>query len=711
MERLILASNRLPVTVDRNKDNNFVYQQSSGGLATGLSSVYNNYNGFWLGWPGITEENITQSEKQRLRKKLAKEKNHPLFLTENEINNYYYGFCNKTIWPLFHYFTRYTHYPDKYWQAYKKVNQKFFHALKNRLKKNDNLWIHDYHLMLLPQLVRQKFSNINIGFFLHIPFPSFEIFRLLPWREEILNGLLGADVIGFHTYGYVRHFLSSVLRILGYDHEFNKVKLGNRNVTIDLFPMGIDYDKFNQAPAKKEVQNEISNIKKEKGEARIILSVDRLDYTKGVPERLRAFDYFLEKNPQYQGKVTLIIIAVPSRTKIEKYEELKIEVNELVGDINGKYGTLNWSPVQFLFKSIPFKRLVALYNYADVCLVTPLRDGMNLVSKEFVAASHNKGVLILSEMAGSSYELSNAINITPTRKEEIADSILKALQMSKKEQIKRLQMMQKRIENYNVKKWANSFVNTLVNTKPKIDKNETQNFDQQKILKITNDYKKARHRLIIIDYDIFKTQNKKDLFNWLKHLTKDKSNSLIILSEAIPEELHKIFMNINCYILSEYGQHFYNSKKWETLQRKNTAWMKDIEPIIQMHKENTPGAFVEKRSNSIKWFYQRAEPELAQLRKKELQDTLTYFSRDFDVDIIEGKNFLEIKSSSTKVNDVIYNIVQNNNFDFFLVIGNLNRYPEINTYLPDIAHIFEINSSRINQSYKLINQNILFNLL
>ncbi|MGM0438284.1 MAG: trehalose-6-phosphate synthase, partial [Bacillota bacterium] len=294
MERLILVSNRLPVNVSRDDDGEFVYEPSSGGLATGLSSVYQNYEGFWMGWPGIAEDELTEKEKYKMSNELKEKDNHPVFLSQNELDNYYYGFCNRTLWPLFHYFTQYTQYPEKYWETYKKVNLKFFNELKDKIQPGDNVWIHDYHLMLLPEILRREFPDINIGYFLHIPFPSSEIFRLLPWKNEILKGLLGADIVGFHTYGYVRHFLSSVVRILGYNKNFNEINLGDRTVKAELFPMGIDYDKYNNAPENKNVRDEIKNIKQRTGNARIILSVDRMDYTKGIPQRLRAFDYFLE---------------------------------------------------------------------------------------------------------------------------------------------------------------------------------------------------------------------------------------------------------------------------------------------------------------------------------------------------------------------------------------------------------------------------------
>ena len=708
MERLILVSNRLPVNVSKDKDGEFVYESSSGGLATGLSSVYENYEGFWMGWPGIAEDELTESEKNKMASKLIKNNNHPVYLSKNELDNYYYGFCNRTLWPLFHYFTQYTKYPEKYWEAYKKVNLKFFEELKDKIQPGDNVWIHDYHLMLLPEILRREFPDINIGYFLHIPFPSSEIFRLLPWKEEILKGILGSDIVGFHTYGYVRHFLSSVVRILGYNKNFNEINLGDRTVKAELFPMGIDYDKYNEAIESEKVKNEITNIKEQNGYTRIILSVDRMDYTKGIPQRLKAFDYFLENNPEYKGEVTFIIIAVPSRTKIDKYEELKIQVNELVGDINGKYGTLNWVPVWFLFKSVPFERLVALYNMSDVCLVTPLRDGMNLVSKEFIAASHDKGVLVLSEMAGSSYELSKAINITPTRKEEIAASIKKALEMEEKEQQQRLDIMKDRIKNYDVERWANSFVNDLM-AGQKL--RQARNFDKEAQNHVIYKYQSSEKNLLIIDLHSFSVEKNEIVHDWLAELANKERNKLVIISRLNKKELEEKFNDFFCCIFAKYGQCFYDGKEWIDLEIEEPAWFDDIESIIHLHKESTPGATIERNSNFIKWSYEEAEPELAKMRKRELKDNLRYFSEDFDLNIIEGKNFLEVKSSSIKVYNKLYEFIEKENYKFSSFIGNINRFPKIEEILHDDSYIFELNSANLDKSYKLDNPKKLMKIL
>jgi trehalose 6-phosphate synthase/phosphatase len=339
-KKLIFVSNRLPVTVEK-KRGNLVYKQSMGGLATGLGSFYHSYQSLWTGWCGLAKESLTKEDREEIESTLLNEyRCDSLYLTNSEVKLFYFGFCNKTIWPLFHYFPNYTVYEKSFWHSYEKVNEKYCAAVLKHADPEDTIWVHDYQLLLLPKLIREKLPKAKIGFFLHIPFPSFEIFRLLPWRKEILEGLLGADLVGFHTYDYVRHFLSSVRRLLGYEHTLGRILAEKRLVRADVFPMGIDFERYSGALKDQKVIKEIERIKKKLVGQRAVLSVDRLDYTKGILHRLKAFDHFLRTNPKFHGKVTLILVAVPSRTGVDTYMQLKKDLDEQVGRINGKYGKI-----------------------------------------------------------------------------------------------------------------------------------------------------------------------------------------------------------------------------------------------------------------------------------------------------------------------------------------------------------------------------------
>ena len=440
MSRLIIASNRLPVMINRSADG-MTITPSAGGLATGLKSYHKDSNSVWIGWPGVMPE--TKKEEKEVIGLLETEQCLPVFLNEELITNYYDGFSNATLWPLFHYFAEFTEFNESYWESYSKVNEMFADAIIENAEEGDVVWVHDYQLLLLPNILRERRPDLTIGFFLHIPFPSYELIRILPWREQIVNGLLGADLIGFHTYDYARHFISSVKRLLGHDVDFNQIKLENRQVMIDVFPMGIDYEKFESHALEiqsKPIQDrskehqDIDRFLLSMPNRKLILSIDRLDYTKGIPQRLNAFREFLMKHPDYRERVSLIMLTVPSRTDVEQYQNLKNEIDVLVGNINGEFGTLNWNPVIYFYRSVPFNNLIELYSSADVALLTPLRDGMNLVAKEYIASKVNKkGVLILSEMAGASKELGEAISVNPNNIPDTADAIYRALTKPDKE--------------------------------------------------------------------------------------------------------------------------------------------------------------------------------------------------------------------------------------------------------------------------------------
>jgi trehalose 6-phosphate synthase/phosphatase len=320
--------------------------------------------------------------------------------------------------------------------------------------------------MLLPGKLRERLPNGIIGFFLHIPFPSYEIFRLLPNRTEIIKGLLGADLVGFHIYDYARHFLSSLLRTMGVESSNGIVTIGDRAIKVDAFPIGIDYEKFANARKDEETAKEIKAVKKHYKDKKIILSMDRLDYTKGILGRLRAFEYFLDNNPKYRQKVVLVMVAVPSRVEVETYQNLKQEMEQTVSRINGKYSTVDWTPISYQFRNLPFPQVAALLTRADVALLTPLRDGMNLVAKEYVATKQKKtGVLILSEMTGAIDEMPEAISVNPNDMNAIARAIVEALEMPEEEQAQKIRTMQKRLSQYTVGRWAQDFIEQLKKTK------------------------------------------------------------------------------------------------------------------------------------------------------------------------------------------------------------------------------------------------------
>jgi len=469
MVKNVIVSNRLPIQVTK-LENSFQITPSSGGLATGVNSIRDE-SSVWIGWSGIKSEDFTVESKLEIDKALIDQNLIQIDLNSDEIEKYYYGLSNKSLWPLFHYFIDFSKFNEDQWNSYYEVNKKFCDVVISNVSTNGTVWVHDYQLMLLPKMIRDKRPDLSIGFFLHIPFPSFEIFRIFPRREELLKGILGADLVGFHTYNYERHFISSIKRILRKDVNFNRVSHESREVTVNTFPMGIDYDKFFNAAKIHEklkksqeshLKKQLDLHKKSSQKSKLILSIDRLDYTKGIINRVKAFEIFLEKHPQYLEKVRLVMLTVPSRSDVLDYKNLKKETDELVGRINGRFATVNWTPVWYYYRAMDFDDLIDLYMNSDIAMITPLRDGMNLVAKEFVSTRVNSdGVLILSEMAGASIELFDSVRVNPFDLDQMADGICEALEMSKKEQTRRMRTMQKRLSRYTVQRWAEDFMKKL----------------------------------------------------------------------------------------------------------------------------------------------------------------------------------------------------------------------------------------------------------
>ncbi|NPV50591.1 MAG: bifunctional alpha,alpha-trehalose-phosphate synthase (UDP-forming)/trehalose-phosphatase [Candidatus Methanofastidiosum sp.] len=701
MKRLLIVSNRLPITIEKNNED-LNFKHSVGGLATGLSSFYKNYDSAWIGWCGLSSDKINIDENKYIKSKLLEEyQNYPVFLSKKDIEQYYNGFCNSTLWPLFHGFTQYTEYIKKNWEAYKNVNEKFCEAICEIANNEDIIWVHDYHLMLLPKLIREKLPHTSIGFFLHIPFPSFEIYRLLPWRREILEGILEADLIGFHISDYSRHFLSGVLRILGYENVAGKVFTGKHYSEVDAFPMGIEYDKFSSMIKDENVQKKINEIREKIGEYKTIFSIDRLDYTKGILQRLEAYDYFLDKYPAYRGKVELILVTVPSRTKVEHYEKLKNKIDETVGKINGKYSRVNWTPIRYLYRYISYYSLLSLYNLSDVGLITPIRDGMNLIAKELIASkSDGKGVLILSEMAGASVELGEALIVNPNNVEEIADAIKKALEMPIDEQIERNRIMQKRLKKYNVTRWAEDFIEKLDEVK-----NEQKTLEVKLILPSTklsmiNSYKNSENRLFLLDYDgtlvpfsnaPHKALPDAELISVLKNLSNDNKNNVVIISGRDKNTLENWFKDINLSLIAEHGgQIKEKGNNWILTEPEEVEWKGKILPLLELYVDRTPGSLIESKELSLVWHYRKVDPELAAIRSRELKAALMHLTSNLNVGVFEGNKIIEVKNININKGHATSNWLNKNKWDFIVAIGDDFTDEDIFKVVPENAYSIKV---------------------
>lgn len=679
MARTIIVSNRLPVKVQKDNKGELQYKPSEGGLATGLGSIYKEGDNVWVGWPGLYFQD--EDNKKEATDRLKDENMWPVFLTENEIKLYYEGFSNETLWPTFHYFNQYALYKKSYWLEYQKVNQKFCDEVVAVANPDDTIWVHDYQLMLLPDMIRQKLPDASIGFFLHIPFPSFEVFRLLPWRRELLDGVLGSDLIGFHTYDDMRHFLSSVSRINFIGNHHGQIMRDRRTIVVDSFPIGIDYDKYAASAASPTTLSREVKFRTSLGDQKLMLSIDRLDYSKGIPARLQIFDIFLSKHPEYQGKVSLLMIVVPSRDNVEKYKHLKEEVDLLVGRINGKYGSMNWTPIHYFYRSFPLEDLSAFYRMADVALVTPMRDGMNLVCKEFIASKLDKhGVLILSEMAGASKELSEAIIVNPNDKHQVVDAIYEALTMPEEEQEVHMNYMQDTLRKFSIHHWVKLFLDRLTVVKDKQKQMATKVMDASMKTKLLKDFEESKERLLFLDYDGTlvpfnsdpqKAKPDQQLLDIISALTAMENTNVIVISGRDKNTLQNWLGHFDVEFVGEHGVWVrMRGKEWKTIDTLDGTWKEEIRPILEMYCDKTPRSFIEEKDYSLVWHYRKVETGLGELRAREIISHLKYLSVNMNLQVLEGNKVVEIKNLEVNKGKASSRWIEKSKADFIMAIGD-----------------------------------------
>ncbi|MET4105157.1 bifunctional alpha,alpha-trehalose-phosphate synthase (UDP-forming)/trehalose-phosphatase [Hymenobacter sp. UYP22] len=653
MSRTIIVSNRLPTKILRT-DNSLTFQPSEGGLATGLGSIYQADGNVWVGWPGLFVEDA--AEEEYVCEQLRQDSMVPVFLTEAEIRDFYEGFSNSTLWPTFHYFTQYATYEQAHWEAYVAVNEKFCRAVLELAGPEDTIWVHDYQLLLLPAMLRQARPEATIGFFLHIPFPSYELIRVLPWRKELLQGMLGADLLGFHTFGYMRHFLSAVSQLLGFSSQNGQIETGSRTVLVDAFPMGIDYERYEQAAASEVAIRHEATYREALREVRVILSIDRLDYSKGIAQRLRAFELLLQRYPEWREQVSLIMVVVPSRDQVAQYASLKEEIDELVGRINAQYRTISWTPIHYFYRSFPLEELASLYRLAEVALVTPMRDGMNLVAKEFVASKANqKGVLILSERAGAARELSDALIINPTNTGELAEAMHDALVMPEEDQIQRMGAMQALVRQYNVFAWTKLFMNRLAYSKIKQHTLDTETMKPALTEQLRAEYHAAETRLLLLDYDGTlapfnanpqRARPDQELLLLLRALTDVPQNRVVIISGRDRATLQEWLGHLPVDFIAEHGVWLRAAgEEWQLFQTLSNEWKREIRPILELYVARTAGSFIEDKEYSLVWHYRRADTELGTVRARDMLNHLTFMTSNSDLQVMEGNKVIEIKTA------------------------------------------------------------------
>ena len=720
--RLLIVSNRLPITITNNSDGELSFERSSGGLATALARTHRDMKSLWIGWPG--SQFRTGAVRRQVQDVLKCEYGCiPVFLGARAIQRYYYGFSNRALWPLFHSFQTYFAYDEDEWEAYVNANRMFCEAVLKEAQGDELIWVHDYHLFLLPGMLRQYLPKARIGFFLHTPFPSSEMFRVLPCREAILRGLLGADLIGFQTFSYMQNFLWAVYRVLGIDAETGYLNYGGRQVAFEVHPIGIDPDQFLDAIHHDEqTQDEIKRLDQSVGPRKLLLGMDRLDYSKGIPNRLRAYQRFLKTHVEWHERVTLIQIAVPSREKVLAYQELKRQVDERVGEINGVFGTTSWTPVQYVHRNLPFAQICALLRRADVALVTPLRDGMNLIAKEYVACQEGKpGALILSEFAGASSEMGEAFFVNPYDEEGMAERIHEVLSLPDDVLLERMTALHNRIRTYTINVWSERFLYALQSIQhpqqAQVLVNETRQL-------LVDAYMQAKRRLIMLDYDGTLTPlvslphravPSDEVLLTLRALQAQPGNVVVVFSGRRRDNMQDWFQDSGCFLVAEHGAWLWDRDEltWRlTLPELKDDWKATVRPILEYIVGQTPGSTLEEKEFSLVWNYRLADPEFGLWQARELCSQLQGMLAGTGLQVQSNHKDVEVKW--TEVNKGItahYFLDTLQPLDFVLAVGDDRMDEDLYTAVPQDQWAIKVGTAPSTAPFALANPGAVLELL
>ena len=677
MGRIILVSNRLPVTVRRGRRGAQELSVSSGGLVAGLNPLHEKRNGIWIGHPGDEPDHLSSVA-------LATRRLVPVNVPDSDYRAYYEGYGNSALWPLFHYLLETCEFDPAHFEAYRRVNEMFAEVVAENVRPGDAVWIHDYQLMLLPHLVRERVQDVRIGFFLHTPFPSAEVFRVLPQREQILRGLMGADLIGVHTYEYADHLRRSLRRLLGVESREGSAWFDGREVRIETHPLGIDVESLRDRAFSRSADRTLANHKETFGERRVILGVERLDYTKGVPLKLEAFRLLLQDSPELRKNVVYLQVAVPSREAIESYQDLKAEVERLVGEINGVYGGPAHIPVHYLYRSIPQEELGALYRLADVAFVAPVRDGLNLVAKEYVACRDDGGgVLVLSEFAGALSEMGEALRVNPWDIEGTANTLKRALEMDFGERNERMLPMHRRVVSNGVQRWVDRFMASLLN--PRHAPAESPPLLEPEVLANTmaHHFAEANSALLMLDYDGSLREftdhyddaiPTEEILGLLQALSTLPDVEVYMNSGRSRDVLDNWFGGVGVSLIAEHGSWIKQNgdSGWERMGAPpNVAWKEEVRPVLNEYVDRTPGARIEEKSSALVWHYREADEDLGPWQALELTAVLETRFANEPVQVTTGALVIEIRQQGFDKGRA-YDFVKERRgpYDFTLVTGD-----------------------------------------
>jgi trehalose 6-phosphate synthase/phosphatase len=702
--RVLLVSNRLPVTLSVSEAG-LKAQSSSGGLATALASVHGGGDSLWFGWPGPVED----SPQVEVSKVLEPLRAVPVYLSAKEVRAYYDGFSNGVLWPLSHYLldkVQLDAHED--WLAYQAVNERFADVVAQHWKPGDLVWVHDYQLALVPALLRERCPAARIGFFLHVPFPSAEVFRILPWRNELLRGLLGADVVGFHTAAYAYHFTYACSQLLGLELAGDVLNDDGRPVRVAAFPIGIDADAFAARAALPEVRARAEALRADSQGSKVLLSVDRFDYTKGLVRRILGLERLLTQHPHLKDQIHVIQLAVPTRENVDAYADYRRTVNELVGRINGTFGSPTRNVVHLMHRSVDPTELSALYVAADVMLVTPLRDGMNLVAKEYVASHvEDTGVLVLSEFAGAATELHEALQINPYDLDAFVDATLRAIEMPADEQQLRMSALRKTVHAGAVATWAASFLAALAES-PAAPLAAPFEALEKAMVGVAA----APRLLVVVDYDgtliEFSSSPRaatpdQQLLTLLRRLTQRPGTTVHVVSGRSRESLEDFLGELDLGLHAEHGlwSRPQRTGAWHSRTALPPTWLEPVRAIIERVVRRTDGALLETKSGALAFHYRATEPQLGQRRLAELRSALTSHPLAVSYELLEGSRVLEVRQRGVNKGVVVPEILATAPAATVLALGDDRTDEAMFAALPPEAVTIHVGSGQSVARYRL----------
>lgn len=680
--RVILVSNRLPISV-RVEHGELVVGRSSGGLATGLSGFHDSGDSLWIGWPGESWR-LNPDQRRTLNERLTAQRAVPVDLSAAEVQRYYDGFSNGVLWPLLHYQLDRLPLTTEGWETYVRVNQRFADAVVDHYHPGDLIWVHDYQLALVPGMIRQQLPDAAIGFFLHVPFPSAEVFRLLPWRRQLLEGMLGSSLIGFHTVSYVLHFLTSAANVLGCETRQGRASFAGRSIRVGTFPMGIDAAAYEAIGSSRSVMAEAERLRKAASGAALIVSVDRLDYTKGIPRRLLSFERLLEKYPRLRGRVRLVQVAAPSRGSVGQYREIQRTVNEMVGRINGRFASPGHDPIHYISQNLDSERLAAFYRAASIALVTPLRDGMNLVAKEFVACrTDGDGVLILSEFAGAAAELTDALMVNPYDLDSVATTIHDALEMPEAERRDRMAGLREQVRSHDVHRWAREFETALrVEVRRQTRRQDADlaaaNTPTEVVAVLLTD--PGRPLVVLLDYDGTlvglrpspqEASPDTEILRILATLALLPGVDVHVVSGRRRVDIELWLGSLPIGLHAEHGLWSRDARQEKWVRRDvNSAWLETARGVMAARAATVPGSFVEEKDAAIAWHYRKVAVSQGRREAASLTSELDASLADSSATILQGSRVVEVKDAGTDKGLVVMDLAAASPTARMLIVGD-----------------------------------------